>query len=234
MPLFSCSVCGDNGGWRAKSHKSGNRQVGEDGCRLGIGGLALCWVTAANPDALIPWEGATTFPPAISPAWVDNKPHGAEQQPRHLHSPPATNRQALPPAQKKSPPKSPCSVARIEISAEAIRSRPTAFPRRQIPPNPQAANRTIFCFPSKKSTHRQNVSRIRLELAPPHLRQGRPLLVCTTTTTLLSPELMDGWMGTARGGNEEQGQETWGKWKTTRGDADDGLSPAASAPTLPV
>jgi hypothetical protein len=124
-----------------------------------------------------------------------------ENQPRATpHQPPGPIPQALP-HKKVSAKFDEAPAARIEISAD---HRDTT-PRRQNPPNPTEFSRSH----AEKLSNRQNGSRIRLELAPAHLRQGLPRLVGHAPVSLEVVAVEGGTGGGGRGrGKEKDKRET--------------------------
>ena len=112
------------------------------------------------------------------------------------HAPQTPSHQPTsPPAQK--------SLRQIRPAPlRGLKFRPTIATPHDDKSSPTQANPPDFSALKQKISNRQNGSRIRLELAPAHLRQGLPLLVWTTTTTpaeLSRPP-----------GQEERGRR--GKW----------------------
>lgn len=192
----------------------------------------------ARPDPLprVPSVRLVSSPPPQLPPWRPISSY----QPSHT-SPPkhplSHSNQALAGPHRKNTPKF-CSQPQHQKIRQPSRNR-----RRQTPaPSPRNPDRQPTS-PTVKTT--QHVSRIRLELAPAHLRQGRPWLVrALPSPSSSSPMSATQWrrrrkrrrskgVGTNDGRPWQQQQDT----RNPRTNQFANLSPpptAVSAPTRPV
>lgn len=158
---------------------------------------------------------ATSVPLTLSSIWASS-PTSRPGRTSHSRAPQftrsATNRQTLPHT-KKSPPKS------AQLHFGELKFRPTTSrddqPNLRPTPSPDSLPTTSFRKARNlflKKRNRQHGSRIRLELAPAHLRQGLPRLVGhhRISTAILEEgrgrEKEDGWRGISHAKERKRGK----------------------------